>query len=352
MDTIALLSAQYFQQVDPPFLSLPDGPALVSPTIQSAIYERMFNEDTAWPLPPAPYQTRVLKTIIARIEDSISDPEEDEILDNLMEKWTSLLSKPKPPALEQAQKLTYIKYSTPTTSSLPDAETHPERCESSDPKTIVTSENRSLILSAGTTGFRTWEAALHLGTFLSTTNSGGSLIANKRVLELGAGTGFLSFLCAKHLGAESVTATDREPALIEQINDCIGKNGLDSKKIQAGIWEWGAPLQISPPFEEGEDNARTEFDIAIGADLIYDTDIVPLLVSTIKDLFNNYFIKEFIIAATVRNEDTFNTFLDVCGKSCSLPLSAISLVNRRLGLLVKKYLPPTRLQFSSPTLVL
>lgn len=77
MDAIALLSTQYFQQVDPPFLSLPDGPALVSPTIQSAIYERMFNEDTAWPLPPAPYQTRVLKTIIARIEESISDPEED-----------------------------------------------------------------------------------------------------------------------------------------------------------------------------------------------------------------------------------------------------------------------------------
>lgn len=185
-----------------------------------------------------------------------------------MEKWTSLLSTPKPSTLEQAQQLTYIKYSNPTTSSLPNAETHPERCESSDEKTIVTSENRSLILSAGTTGFRTWEAALHLGTFLSTTDSGRSLIANKRVLELGAGTGFLSFLCAKHLGAEKVTVTDREPALIEQINDCIGKNGLDSKKIQAGIWEWGMPLRISPLFEEGKEETRSGFDIAIGADLV------------------------------------------------------------------------------------
>lgn len=185
-----------------------------------------------------------------------------------MEKWTSLLSTPKPSNLEQAQQLTYIKYSHPTTSSLPNAETHPERCESSNTKTIVTSENRSLILSAGTTGFRTWEAALHLGTFLSTTDSGRSLIANKRVLELGAGTGFLSFLCAKHLGAENVTVTDREPALIEQINDCIGKNGLDSKKIQAGIWEWGMPLRISPLFEEGKEETRSGFDIAIGADLV------------------------------------------------------------------------------------
>jgi hypothetical protein len=77
METINLLTAQYFQQVEPPSLSLPDGPTLVSPTIQSAIYEHMFNDDTAWPLPPAPYQTRVLKTIIARMEESISDPEED-----------------------------------------------------------------------------------------------------------------------------------------------------------------------------------------------------------------------------------------------------------------------------------
>lgn len=187
-----------------------------------------------------------------------------------MEKWTLLLSTPKPSALEQAQQLTYIKYSTPTMSSLldADAETHPEQCESFDTRTIVTSENRSLILSAGTTGFRTWEAALHLGTFLSTTDPGRSLIANKRVLELGAGTGFLSFLCAKHLGAENVTVTDREPALIEQISDCIGKNGLDSKKIQAGIWEWGMPLQISPFSEEGGEGARKRFDIAIGADLV------------------------------------------------------------------------------------
>ncbi|KAL4917092.1 putative methyltransferase-domain-containing protein [Aspergillus aurantiobrunneus] len=325
MDEIALLSAQYFQQVDPPSLSLPDGPALVSPAIQSAIYENMFNEDTAWPLPPAPYQTRVLKMIIARIEESISDPKEDEILDSLLEKWTFLLSTPKSSALEQAQRLTYIKYSAPTVSPTP-PETPSERSELTERKTVITSENRSLILSAGTTGFRTWEAALHLGTFLSTTNHGKSLIANKRVLELGAGTGFLSFLCAKHLGAESVTTTDREPALIEQIDDCIGKNGLDRKQIQAGIWEWGLPLQnpsLSPEGMDGTEGRLVGFDTALGADLIYDVDIVPLLVSTIKDLFENYFLKEFIIAATVRNEDTFRTFLEVCARN-SLAVEQIS----------------------------
>ncbi|KAL6235735.1 hypothetical protein BDW75DRAFT_133222 [Aspergillus navahoensis] len=310
MQELALLMAQYFQQVDPHSLCLPDGPTLVSSTIQSAIYENMFNEDTAWPLPPASYQTRVLKTIIARIEESISDPEEDEIHDSLIEKWTSLLSTPKPSAIEQAQKLTYIRYSAPVAFS-PVSESSSECDGTVDQKTIITSENRSLILSAGTTGFRTWEAALHLGTFLSTTSAGNSLVANKRVLELGAGSGFLSFLCAKHLNAESVIATDREPALIGQIDDCIGKNGLERKQIQAAIWEWGQPLQVPSLFEEG---GRIGFDLALGADLIYDSDIVPLLVSTIKDLLYNYSVNEFIIAATVRNEDTFRTFLDACAR--------------------------------------
>lgn len=49
---------------------------------------------------------------------------------------------------------------------------------------------------------------------------------------------------------------------------------------------------------------------------------MTLLVFTIKDLFDNYSLKEFIIAATVRNEDTFRTFLDACGKL--LPFSALS----------------------------
>ncbi|KAL5334835.1 putative methyltransferase-domain-containing protein [Aspergillus crustosus] len=330
MEAINLLTAQYFEQVEPRSLSLPDGPALVSPTIQCAIYEHMFNDEKAWPLPPAPYQTRVLKTIIARIEESISDSEEDEILDDLIGKWSLLLSTPKPSSLEQAQQLTYIKYTAPTLID-PTEKPSPTN-ETTDGKTVITSENRSLILSGGTTGFRTWEAALHLGTFLSTTEAGKSYVANKRVLELGAGTGFLSFLCAKHLGATSVVVTDREPALIEQIDDCIGKNDLDRKQIRAGIWEWGMPLQIpslSPDGVDDTDDKCAEFDIALGADLIYDVDLVPLLVSTVKDLFANYALKEFIIAATVRNEDTFHTFLDTCGKSTSHPHFGLGLFETR-----------------------
>lgn len=75
-DAIQLLAAQYFQLVDPPLLSIPPGNVLLRPKVQTVLYERMFDE-TLTPLPPSTYRTRVLKLIIARIEASISNPEED-----------------------------------------------------------------------------------------------------------------------------------------------------------------------------------------------------------------------------------------------------------------------------------
>jgi predicted nicotinamide N-methyase len=232
-----------------------------------------------------------------------------------MECWSTLVTQPKPSALQQAQQLAYVKYTAPVPASdgVPSEEHRSNR-------TITTSESRGLILSAGTTGFRTWEAALHLGSFLSTP-AGQALVRGNRVIELGAGTGFLSMFCAKHLGVQSVVATDREPALIESIRDCMRRNELDPAVFQPAIWEWGTPLSLTQSeLEEGEGDAAVSgsgdlaFDVALGADLIYDVDLVPLLVSTLRDLFENYHLREFIISATLRNQDTFQTFLNACGE--------------------------------------
>lgn len=173
-----------------------------------------------------------------------------------METWGTLLITPKPTAIQQAQQLSQIKYTAPTPNTTP-------------ARTIITCESRGVILAGGTTGNRTWEAALHLGTYLST-ESGESLVRGKRVIELGAGTGFLSLFCAKYLGA-SVVATDREQFLIDNMKTCVDLNSehthananpSSSGKIPmyAGIWDWGTKL-------EGE-GIGDEFDVAIGADLV------------------------------------------------------------------------------------
>ncbi|KAF9886408.1 hypothetical protein FE257_011440 [Aspergillus nanangensis] len=316
--TLERFCRQYGEQLDPPNLSFPPSTSLLSPSIQSTLYNRLFNDTTVWPQPPIPYQTRVLKTLIARIEEAIADPEEDEITDALLEKWTSLLSHPKPDPLKQAQQLTYISYTAPTPFPGASSPFSSSSQEEDKARTILTSESRGLILASGTTGFRTWEAALHLGTYLSTTAAGSALITGNRVIELGAGTGFVSLFCAKYLGPRRIVATDREPALVDCMVDCAARNEVDATKggmFEAGIWEWGMPVGVSssvPAMDNQTNNEEAVFDVALGADLIYDTDLIPLLVSTIDALFTTHKIKQFVISATLRNEDTFQAFLNAC----------------------------------------
>lgn len=181
-----------------------------------------------------------------------------------MECWSTLVSQPKPSALQQAQQLSLVKYTAPTSSN----GSAPER-------TVTTSESRGLILSAGTTGNRTWEAALHLGSFLAS-QEGEALVRGKRVIELGAGTGFLSLVCARYLGVQSVVVTDREPPLIDNIRDCVRYNlpdGQSSIPIYPAVWEWGTPLENSGDLAglvsgRDENGPGLKFDIALGADLV------------------------------------------------------------------------------------
>ncbi|PWY77112.1 hypothetical protein BO70DRAFT_363660 [Aspergillus heteromorphus CBS 117.55] len=228
--------------------------------------------------------------------------EDPEIYGPLLESLGTLISTPKPSAVQQAQQLTHVTFTSPSTS----------HSQSQDRQTIITSESRNAIVTAGTTGHRTWEAALHLATYLSTPQ-GSSHIAGKRVLELGAGTGLVSMFCAKYLDPEIVVATDLERGLMEQIQDCAVRNGLGKERFRGCIWEWGQEMELGEGETDGE-RGKTGFDVAFGADLIYDTDLVPLLVQTVKNLFTSYGIQEFLISATLRNEDTFGTFLGACEK--------------------------------------
>lgn len=74
---VNLLSAQYFQLVPPDTLAFPSKETIIKPDVQAAIYENLFKEAVIWPIPPLRYRTRVLKAILARIEESVSNPDED-----------------------------------------------------------------------------------------------------------------------------------------------------------------------------------------------------------------------------------------------------------------------------------
>ncbi|KAL2369018.1 hypothetical protein RJ035_001673 [Blastomyces gilchristii] len=255
-DQVDLLVAQYLQLLEPQRLSIPADNVLKRPVVQQLIYQRMFDEAHVWPIPPPSYRIRVLKILISKLEESISNPDEDEVSDDLMRSYSDLIGCPRLAPFEEARTLSYIRYTAPRG--------HASQGNHKG-QFVITSENRNLILASGTTGFRTWEAALHLGTYL-TTPEGRSLIEGKNVVELGSGTGFLSMYCLKCLGARSVTATDRDPALISTIKDCAMQNDPSCNRISADIWEWGTPFQPNRISSSGE--PHQSFDVALGADLV------------------------------------------------------------------------------------
>lgn len=152
---------------------------------------------------------------------------------------------------EAATQKSYITYSAPTLALCAPA--------------VTLLEAGSLLASSGTTGFRTWEAALFLGNYLYSAE-GQQLIGGKRVLELGAGTGFLSILCAKHLGVHHMLATDGSGEVVTDLQTNLSLNGLDSgKSILTANFLWGHTLVAGVLDIDQESRS---FDVVLGADVV------------------------------------------------------------------------------------
>ncbi|KAF4980463.1 hypothetical protein FZEAL_3536 [Fusarium zealandicum] len=284
-----------------PDLDYPEASLLKTSLVQDTLYERLFSDEAIQYGPPPRYQLRVLKQLTSRIEASIDDWEEYGISDDLMSALSVLLATPLPPETVSAQQKCYVTYCLSALSQ----ETSPENLSRAPQITLL--ENRSLISASGTTGLRTWEAALHLGTYLCHNNS---LVKDKRILELGAGTGYLSILCANLLGSEHVLASDGSDDVINNLPENLFLNNLQDSTIVAPMEvKWGHALLGT---EEEKWNGGRSVDIVLGADITYDQSVIPALVGTLQDLFELHPRVEVFISATQRNEKTFQVFLDKC----------------------------------------
>lgn len=221
------------------------------------------------------------------------------ISDDLMSCLSNLIASSVPSEATAAQQKAYVTYSL---SFLPHS--------SDSVPTITLLEARNLVAAAGTTGLRTWEAALHLGNYLS---SNPKLVQGKFVLELGAGTGYISVLCAKYLGASHTLASDGSDDVVADLPTNFYFNGLqESSVIEAKELKWG---QVLMGGEQPEWNGGRKVDVVLGADITYDATTTIALVATFADLFDIFPEMEIIIAATIRNERTFQMFLETCRRN-------------------------------------
>ncbi|KAI1778489.1 FAM86A protein [Hypoxylon cercidicola] len=299
-DSIDRFCRQYLQLERD--LDYPPAILLREAEVQDTLYHRIFAYESLTYPPPERYQLKVLKELITRVEASIEDWDSYGVSDDLMTALSIRLAHPLPSEFTAAQQKSYVTY----TLSLLDQSDPPAPV----PAQITLLESRNLISAVGTTGLRTWEAALHLGQYLT---ANPSIIRAKHVLELGAGTGYLSILCAKFLAATRTIASDGSDDVVDNLPENFFLNGLQgSEAIQAMDVKWGYALVGT---EDEHWNSAKPIDVVLGADITYDRSVIPALVGTLDELVGMFPHVTILISATERNRETFNVFLEACEKT-------------------------------------
>lgn len=182
---------------------------------------------------------------------------------------------------------------------------------------LLIKETPSLICAQGTTGFRTWEAALFLCHFITqnphlfATDDGGS-----SMLELGCGTGIISILYTlmqKEKEKENkgslenpIFVTDGDSSLLQQVKDNFLLNDITAVpelRFQRLRWNEDELLQAERDKKVG---------LILGADITYDTSVIPDLVGCLKQFAG----ADAYISCTERNMATLEAFENELTRNC------------------------------------
>lgn len=123
-----------------------------------------------------------------------------------------------------------------------------------------------------TTGGQVWEAAYVLAEYLEKIQNEIGLNRPCRILELGAGTGWLGLVLAKNLPNAQVTLTDRdECGQLDWLRHNASLNDLDNVTVAELEWT------------EMGDFPR-EWDFVVGSDLVYNETVARLLPPVLAEL--------------------------------------------------------------------
>jgi len=135
-------------------------------------------------------------------------------------------------------------------------------------------------------GASVWDSSLVLAKFFENPLVK-STFKNKKILELGAGNGFISIVLLK-LGAKQVISTDRECLLQLIRENCqrnLGKSQLE--KLNVVPFLWGEENDIH------QQSLYEDIDIIVASDCIYDKiDLWKPLLKTFLDLTSTRGIDE------------------------------------------------------------
>lgn len=161
---------------------------------------------------------------------------------------------------------------------------------------IRTSES---LISEGTTGFSLWESSVALLALLSRDPSRfDDCFRDKRVLELGSGTGLGGLAIAALSSPDRVLLTD-----IAQVHDSYTRPNLllnpQIPHIDSTVLHWN------------DYDRPLDFDTIVGCDLVYDPEVCSLLHSVLRTVLTHQgsSVKTVLLVCTLRNPSTFDYFV-------------------------------------------
>ncbi|NXL11037.1 EF2KT methyltransferase, partial [Mesembrinibis cayennensis] len=195
----------------------------------------------------------------------------------------------------------------------------------------VTLSESVAIISGGTTGLVTWDAALHLAEWAI---GNPAVFTHRTVLELGSGIGFTGIAICKTCTPKTYVFSDCHPCVLRQLTENIRLNGFvlepeTTPRIRTEPRGQEAEARNSPKPElivaELDWGSVTEKqlsdlhpDVVVAADVVYDPEIILALIGMLQKLSTSRADgkpPEVYIAFTVRNADTDHLFRAELGKA-------------------------------------
>ena len=200
-------------------------------------------------------------------------------------------------------------------------------------------EKRELICD-GTTGLRTWQAGKFLSNWLLENSQHFPKQKEFTILELGSGVGFTGISLSKDVRCASsrMILTDHHSKVLRTLYQNVKANLFDRtetsrnevennelvdqvdfpveftsntgklKRIIIDILDWET-------FSQDENGQRFACDMIIGADIVYDTSVIPHLVNVLVKFLKHLGTEKVILANCVRNEDTDDLFMKTLEQS-------------------------------------
>ncbi|XP_030069474.1 protein-lysine N-methyltransferase EEF2KMT isoform X2 [Microcaecilia unicolor] len=181
----------------------------------------------------------------------------------------------------------------------------------------VTLSESVAIISEGTTGLVTWDAALYLAEW-AIENS--PLFTERTILELGSGIGLTGLAICKTSTPKKYIFSDCHELVLQQLRKNIHLNGflLEAVDQATGQAEYPARpgtaiavLDLDWNSVSEEQLSQIAADIVIAADVVYDPQLALSLVRVLQSILNSRkggIAPKMFIASTVRNLETYHQF--------------------------------------------